>query len=71
MSNTEAKIERLVYNAKEAGELLSVSRSTLVRLVQSGDLSAFRTTDTDKGQLRFTRRALDEYVAHMEATRAA
>lgn len=71
MSTTPSNVEKLVYNAKDAATALSVSRSTLVRLVQSGDLSAYRTTDTDKGQLRFTRRALDEYIAHMEATRAA
>jgi excisionase family DNA binding protein len=66
-----SKLERLDFSIAEAAYMLGISTDKLRRLVKAGDISARRSTDTDKGHLRFTRRAMDEYLAEEETRRAA
>ena len=53
---------RLAYRIDDAAQLLSVSRSTLYRLIDSGDLTAIRIGS----DLRVTHEALSRFCASLD-----
>jgi len=59
------------YKLVDAAYMIQVSPNRLRELVHSHEISAHRSTDTDKGQLYFTAEALREYVADQQIRRAA
>ena len=50
-----------MLNAKEVAALLGVHLNTVKRLVQRGDLRAYRIAT--RGDMRFTREDVDAYLA--------
>ena len=57
-----------VISAPEACELLSVHRNTLYRLIQSGQLPAFRLIPG--GRWRFCRQELEQWIEDRQGRRA-
>ena len=59
------------FKLVDAAYMIQVTPQKLRDLVHSHEISAHRSTDTDKGQLYFTEEALREYVADQQIRRAA
>ena len=51
--------QRPTANADEAAEILGVSKSTITRLIQRGDLVAYKLTPRKNSPLRIYRDSID------------
>lgn len=56
-----APAEKLLYRVEEAAELLSLSRTAVFGLINSGDLGAVKVG----GRRRIPRRSIEDYVSHL------
>jgi acyl-CoA hydrolase len=69
--NPDKNLTPLRYKLNDAAYMIQVSPDKLRELFHAGEISAHRSTGTDKGHLFFTLEALQEFVADQQIRRAA
>jgi excisionase family DNA binding protein len=57
--------ERLLYRISEAADILGVSRSTLYRLIASGDLAAIRVGTAPRIPAKVLERFVDQAIRNV------
>ena len=57
MSDERSEVEKMI-SAKQAGEMLGLSAKTIIRMVEAGDLPAYKINFV----WRFKRSEIEEYI---------
>lgn len=69
--NTDQQPQPRTYTLPQVAAELSVSTKTVRRLIDRGDLKAWKTTDSEKGRWRITASALTRFIRSRTAKQRA